>query len=60
MIDQEKSSEKRRKGRERENRTRRSGDEGSRRLEMGGGSSDRVCGFKKKWGHVFSVKLLGP
>jgi len=35
------------------------GREEGRRLEMGEGLLTE-CGFKKKWGHVFSVKLLGP
>lgn len=33
--------------------------EKQRRIEMGEGLLTE-CGFKKKWGHVFSVKLLGP
>lgn len=37
-------------------------DEGTREpdgIEMGEGLLTE-CGFKEKWGHVFSVKLLGP
>lgn len=38
-------------------------EEGERDRQDGNGGREGLlteCGFKKKWGHVFSVKLLGP